>query len=106
MTEQTTEERLQALGLNAPRITPAIIDALVARLVDRVDQPAGTTSTFVHLYLDGKFLVATGHSACVSPENFNPQIGIDIAMKDAMAKAKQKLWELEGYALYKGLNHG
>ena len=37
----------------------------------------------------------TGESACVSPENFNADIGARLAREDAIKKA----WALEGYAL-------
>lgn len=89
----------------ARRVTPAEIDALVARLVVRVEQPAGTTSTFVHLFLDDRFYIASGHSACVVPENFSAIVGQELATKDAIANARKKLWELEGYLLYMTL-HG
>jgi len=65
-----------------------------------VQQPGDTTSTFVHAYLDGKFFLASGFSGCISAENFNPQIGIEVAQKKAVQLAQDKLWELEGYVLY------
>jgi hypothetical protein len=61
----------------------------------------GTTSTFIHAFLDGTFYLASGHSACVSPENFDFKIGAQIAHGNAQTKAREKLWELEGYALFK-----
>jgi hypothetical protein len=100
MNDQNIEQEIQAKGLNAPRITPDQIDALMARVQHTVHVPEGTTSTFVHAYLDGKFHLATGHSACVSPENFNADTGFQIALGKAMSAAKDKLWELEGYRLY------
>lgn len=99
--DRTTEDMIQAKGLTAPRITPAIIQALLDRVVYVPHHPEGTTSTFVHAYLDGRFMLATGHSACVSLENFDKEIGIKIAKENALKQATQKLWELEGYALYK-----
>lgn len=94
--------------MNAPRILPEDINRLAGTVVYVVSQPEGTTSTFCHAYLPGKdgkmFSLATGHSACVSPENFDAQMGINIATGKAMAAAKDKLWELEGYALFKELN--
>lgn len=93
--------------MDAPRVTKEQIDDIMAtRVVLKVDQPAGTTSTFVHAFLDNKFYLASGHSACVSPENFNPELGIQYAQENALKKARDRLWELEGYALYKELNRG
>jgi hypothetical protein len=86
----------------ADRIHPEDIDALMARVTFINDvAPNNTTSTFVHAFLDGQFHLASGHSACVSKANFDPEMGLDIARRDAKAKAIAKLWELEGYALYR-----
>jgi hypothetical protein len=104
MNDQQIENEVTAKGLTAPRITKDQIDALMARVLYSAVGPAGTTSTFVHAFLDGKFLLATGHSACVSPENFDAEIGYNIAKEDAENAARKRLWELEGYALYKLLN--
>ena len=49
------------------------------------------------------FSCATGVSACVSVENFDAELGKDIAIAGAKAAAEDKLWELEGYALRKRL---
>ena len=100
MTDKSVEQEIQAKGLNAPRITPGHINDLMGRVIFNIVVPEGTTSTFAHAYLDGKFYLATGHSACVSPENFDAEIGQKIAMNKAEAMAKDKLWELEGYLLY------
>ena len=54
--------------------------------------------TFCVLVLENGFTV-TGESACASPENFNEQIGRDIAYENAI----DKVWLLEGYLLKQGL---
>ena len=101
------EQEIRAKGLTAPRITPAQIDALMSRVhFVMVRQPGDTTSTFVHAFLDGKFLLGTGFSACVSPENFDAEVGRKIATGKAEQIARDKLWELEGYALYRNLQGG
>lgn len=95
------EAQIQARGLNAPRVSNAHIDALMARVeYHTVSRPGGSTSTFVHAFLDGKFMLATGHSACVSAANFDPVIGEALARQNAETAARSKLWELEGYLLY------
>lgn len=104
MSDQQIEQEIQTKGLTAPRITPAMIDALMARVTHVLDVPYGTTSTFAHAYLDGRFFLASGHSACVSPENFDAEIGERIAKSKAESAARDKLWELEGYRLYRELN--
>lgn len=50
--------------------------------------------TFCVLVLKNGFTV-TGESACASPENFDAQIGRDIAYR----KARDKIWPLLGYEL-------
>lgn len=97
--DSAIEAQIQAKGLTAPRVTPAEINALKARLTLKFDYHH--TSTLCHVFLDGKFYLATGHSACVSLENYNKEIGDRIATDDAMLKATNQLWLLEGYALYK-----
>lgn len=99
MSEQSIEEDIIAKGLTAPRVTPAQIQALVDR-VGHTYEVQGT-STFCHAFLDGKFYLATGHSACVSPDNFDLGIGRKIAFENMCKPMRDKLWELEGYALYK-----
>lgn len=97
------EQEIQAKGLTAPRITPDTIKELMGRLEFVTHVPGGTTSTFVHAYLDGKFYLASGHSACVSIENFNAEIGYNIAHGKSIASAQDKLWELEGYRLFRSM---
>ena len=104
MNDQDIEQAIQAKGLTAPRVTPADIKALMDRIVYTFDvRPNGSTTTLAHAFLDGDFYLATGVSACVSVENFDAELGKDIAIAGAKAAAEDKLWELEGYALRKRL---
>lgn len=96
-TDNTIEAEILAKGLTAPRVTPDRIDALMARVQFTFHVEA--TSTFCHAFLDGEFFLATGHSACVSKENFDAEIGQKIAKANVMKPTSDKLWELEGYAL-------
>ena len=98
--DQSAEAEIVAAGLTAPRVTAEQIKALMDKLTWRYEQPEGTTSTLAHAYL-GSFYLVTGHSACVSPENFNAELGMKYAREQAEGKARDKLWELEGYALFK-----
>lgn len=102
--DSSIEAEIQAKGLTAPRVTPATIDALVNRVshVYFVHE----TSTFCHAFLDGKFFLASGHSACVSKENFDHALGRKIAYENMLEPMRNKLWEMEGYALRKSLEGG
>lgn len=102
------EAELQAKGLTAPRVTPADIVANIASehyftAGDKLD--LGVVAghkypgpldllTFCVLVLRNGFTV-TGESACASPENFDADMGRQIAR----ANAVNKIWPLMGYHL-------
>lgn len=118
MNDQEIENELQAKCLPAPRITKAGIEANIASehyftaldgasaggegivCVWHDDNDYGTERvplsllTFCVLVLRNGFTV-TGESACVSPENFDAEIGRKIARENAIAK----VWPLMGYEL-------
>jgi len=101
--ETAVEAEIQAKGLNAPRLSPAHIDAQIAceywvRASDAFAQaPAHDALKCLTLYVmvlkNGYTIV--GKSACASPENFNAELGRKIARDDA----RNQIWALEGYAL-------
>jgi hypothetical protein len=86
------EKKIQVKGLNAPRLNPDLINATIAK--EEYHVFGGTCLTVCCLTLTNGFTV-TGESACASPENFNEEIGNEIAKKMAV----QKIWALEGYLL-------
>ena len=116
--EQAIEREIQEKGLNAPRLTPADIDAAIASehyftALNGVDgyyrggpeaqavenAQALALLTFCVLVLRNGYTV-TGESACASPENFDPEIGRKVARENA----RQKIWPLEGYLLRQRLH--
>lgn len=97
-----SESELAAIAV-APWVTSGQIQGLMEHVSYRFENPEGTTSTFCHAFLNDKFYLATGHSASVSLANFNPEIGGRMAQANAAKKAESKLWELEGYSLFKQL---
>lgn len=92
MNETQTEQMIQDKGLNAPRLTPSLIDDAIDKVEYHVF--GGTSLTVCCMTLKNGFTV-TGESACASPENFNQEIGENIAFKTA----REKIWMLEGYLL-------
>lgn len=92
MNEHQVEQEISDKGLNAPRVTPAMIDAAIVGEDYYVF--TGTTVTVACLKLRNGFTV-TGESACASPENFDQELGRKIARDNA----RSKIWALEGYAL-------
>lgn len=85
---------------DAPKVEEARIAALMASIDYKTAHLDGTTSTVATARLPGGFVVAVGHSACVSAANFNAEKGRKYAIEDAERKSRHNLWEFEGYALY------
>ena len=95
--EQELEKELHEKGLTAPRITPELLDAAIVS--EEYNLFDGSQLTVCVLTLKNGFTV-TGESACVSPENFDEEVGRDIARKNA----RDKLWPLLGFALAEQLS--
>ena len=102
------EQQIQAKGLTAPRVTPDRLDEVIvsehfftaaegARIVPQ-DSPLHLL-TFCVLVLKNGYTV-TGESACASPENFDAELGRQIARRNA----REKIWPLEGYLLRQRLH--
>lgn len=112
LTDAEIEQEIQAKGLTAPRVTMADIEAAIvdehyftaANGVDGARQPRnvrvdGTPTrlemlTFCVLVLRNGYTM-TGESACVSPENFDAELGRKIAKQNAL----DKCWPLFGFHL-------
>jgi hypothetical protein len=120
------EKKIQEKGLTAPRLTPDLIESKIARMNfingtatngrpnkfgmkkeygkwkpvfdNKVDE-ALSCLTICVLVLENGFTVV-GESACASPENFDQEIGEEIAYKNAL----EKIWMLEGYLLKERLH--
>lgn len=95
--EATLEQEIQDKGLDAPRLTPTLIDETIAG--EQYHVFPGTTLTVCALTLRNGFIV-TGTSAAASPENFDEDIGRRIARSNA----RDKIWDLEGYLLREKLS--
>ena len=95
--EQAIEQEIQAKNLNAPRLTPAAIDAAIVGKMFHVFP--GTTVTVCCLTLVNGYNTV-GYSAAASIENFDIEIGQKIAFENA----RQKVWPLEGYLLKQRLS--
>lgn len=87
---ETVEQETQRKGLTAPRVTLEQIESKIKREQYYIDG----TLTICILDLQNGTKV-TGESACVSPENYNEELGKRIARENAV----RKIWPLEGYIL-------
>jgi hypothetical protein len=116
MNDQAIEQEIQAKGLTAPRVTPGDVERNIRSEFyftagegvlgqsEMGTKPAGNADslnrlTFCVLVLANGFTV-TGESACVSPDNFNAEIGRKVARTNAVAK----IWPLMGYELSQRLH--
>ena len=113
------QNEIETKGLNAPRVRPEDLEAeisaeayftadegilgaykthndiyQVVRYDDAAYQPRMALLTFCVLVLRNGITV-TGQSACVSPENFDADIGKKIARQNAI----EQLWPLLGFRL-------
>lgn len=96
MNDQAIEKEIQAKGLNAPRLTPASIDAVI---VDETFTTLPSGKVMVcELTLRNGFTVR-GEAATVSKANFDEEIGQRISRENA----RSKVWEMEGYLLQERL---
>ena len=123
--EKQIEQEIQDKGLNAPRLTPDHIDAVIVgehyftahegtqgaelerrRTLDKPIQVNPCSDDEKQIKNPLKLLTfcvlilkngftVTGESACASPENFDAEIGKKIAYENA----RNKIWQLEGYLL-------
>jgi len=89
-----------------PKVNPESIADLM-RKVEYETHRVGTTSTIVATavlnYKGSTFTLAHESTACADPRNFNQEKGEFYAIKKASLAARDKLWELEGYTLFKAL---
>lgn len=90
--EQSTEQMIQEKGLNAPRLTPQLIEEAIVNEAYYVFP--GTTTTICRLTLKNGYSTI-GESAAVSLANFDEEIGRKVARENA----RDKIWALEGYLL-------
>ena len=97
MSDKDIEKKIQEKGLTAPRVTPEIIESKIK--AEQYHVFPGTTFTVCLLTLENGFTVS-GESACASPENFDEEIGREIARDNA----KSQIWALEGYLLKEQLS--
>lgn len=92
MTDQEIEDEIKAKDLNAPRVSLQMIEAEIAS--ETYIQPPGTTVTIcLLLFVNGYAVV--GHSACVSSDNFDAELGEKIARQHAI----DQCWSLFGFRL-------
>ena len=98
MTDKQIEEEIQSKNLNAPRLTPEIIESKIKKCEFH---KLTEVLTVCVITLENDFTV-TGESACASTENYDKELGEKISRMNAVGK----IWTLEGYLLKQKLFEG
>ena len=91
MTDKQIEEEIQSKNLNAPRVTPEIIESKIKKCEFH---KLTEVLTVCVITLENGFTV-TGESSCASPENYDKELGEKISRMNAVGK----IWTLEAYLL-------
>lgn len=94
--ETAIEKMIRDRRLNAPRLTPEMIDGAIEQET-YTTLPSGKVMV-CELTLTNGFTVR-GEAATVSKANFNEEIGRKISFQNA----RDRIWELEGYLLQEKL---
>ena len=102
MSDKDMEKEIIDKGLIYPRITNDEIEEKMKQVKYDCHIVPGTTTTVVTAYIvmgHINFTLATEIMACVDPRNFNQELGEKYGIEKAAKAAKDKLWELMGFAL-------
>ncbi len=100
--DRAFEQKLVDKGLLAPRVTVDDIEKLMTEVTYKCHVIEGTNTTIAAAILpigEKMFTLDFGMSSPASNANFNAALGEEAAIKEAVIKARNKLWELEGYRL-------
>ena len=101
MNEKALDQEIQAIGLTAPRITPADLDNNIVdtEIIKHVTK-SGKVLRWAVLTTRNGYAVVGKPSASVSAENDNAEIGEKVAIDNA----RGELWPLMGYELQSKLS--
>lgn len=87
--------------MTAQKVSPEQIAVLMKRVTVTTEySEAPTPHVTAKAWLGGSFHLATAISKAVNPAEFRRDLGEEYSTKEALDKAEDKLWELEGYVLF------
>jgi hypothetical protein len=96
MNDKTTEAMVNAHGLNAPRVTPADVQANIKHVeYAKHVSHSGQVLRWCVITTQSGYAVTGRPSVSVSSENDKAEIGEKVAYENAV----HELWPLMGYAL-------
>lgn len=93
-------------GAKYPTIEASCISSLMRNIVYSTHRVPNTTTVVATATLnlnEHTFTLASASTACADPRNFNEEKGTYYALQKATKAAREKLWEFEGYLLFKRL---
>jgi hypothetical protein len=91
-----TEDMIKAKGLNARRVSLENLHSAISSVdIIRHSNPAGNVLRFAVLNLDNGFSVSGRPSVSVSPENDDNEVGVKIAVQNAVFE----LWPFLGFRI-------
>ena len=96
-------------GAVFPKVTPERIEELMKQVRYIPSLVEGTTTTLAVSVLPiglTDFTLATTTMACVDKRNFNAEKGVKYCIEKCEKETRNKLWELEGYALAQFIQAG
>lgn len=104
--DQCMEQDFVDSGAIYPKVEADTIAKLMRQVtydVHRVGESTTMVATAVLTIGKHQFTLAHESTACADPRNFNQEKGEFYAVQKASKAAREKLWELEGYRLFKDL---
>ena len=100
--DQEIEKQIQEKGLNAPRVKNENIDQIMEKIVYNFTQVS--EKRLICQAIIGTFWIADGNSVTVDPKNFDLELAKEVSLQNAKEAARNKLWEYEGWRLFRSLN--
>lgn len=100
--DKEMQQSFEESGSIYPKVDFITIEKLMEKVTYECHVVKNTTTTvIVGMIPIGpiNFTLCTEIMACVDPRNFNKEKGEKYGIEKAAISAKNKLWELEGYAL-------
>lgn len=102
--EKKYEAIIADLGLTGPRVTSAMIKAVLDGVTYSTHVIRGTTTTLAMAVTASGFPLCTVAHVWASPADFNPALSIEIAITKAKGQAWDRIRDLEEYRLFQALH--
>jgi hypothetical protein len=88
------------------KISQLQVSQKLARIKVQYHRFPGTNAVVAVAHDDNGFIYGTGVGSCIDPAEFDETIGQQVAHKNAMTQATDKVWEEEGILLREKMRIG